>query len=64
MSLPRCKKKVLADGRTEDVFFQKDIMEQAMLKQPALVRIATKIGMTENTLDVKKVADYIKTREK
>lgn len=59
-----CKKKVLADGRTEDVFFQKDIMEQAMLKQPALVRIATKIGMTENTLDVKKVAEYIKARQK
>ena len=59
-----CKKKVLADGRTEDVFFQKDIMEQAMLKQPALVRIATKIGMTENTLDVKKVAGYIKARQK
>ena len=59
-----CKKKVLADGRTEDVFFQKDIMEQAMLKQPALVRIATKIGMQENTLDVKRVAEYIKVRQK
>lgn len=35
-----------------------------MLKQPALVRIATKIGMTENTLDVKKVAEYIKARQK
>lgn len=57
-----CQKKVLADGKTADVFFQKDIMEKAMLKQPALVRIATGIGMEENTLDVKKVAEYIKKK--
>ena len=58
-----CQKKVIADGRTEDVFFQKDIMEKAMLKQPAVVRIATGIGMTENTLDVKKIAAYIKSHQ-
>lgn len=55
-----CQKKVLADGLTKDVFFQKDIMEKAMLKQPAVVRIATGLGMTENTLDVEKVAQYIR----
>lgn len=31
-----------------------------MLKQPALVRIATGIGMQENTLDVKMAAAYIR----
>lgn len=49
-----CQKKVLADGKTKDVFFQKDIMEKAMLKQPVIVRIANQIGMKENTLDIKK----------
>lgn len=55
-----CQKKVIADGRTKDVFFQKEIMDRAMLKQPALVRIARAIGMKENTLDVSKLASYIK----
>ena len=55
-----CQKKIIADGRTKDVFFQKDIMEKAMLKQPPLVRIATGIGMQENTLDVKMAAAYIR----
>lgn len=56
-----CQKKVIADGKTKDIFFQKDIMEKAMLKQPALVRIATKIGMEENTLDTNRLAAYIRT---
>lgn len=56
-----CQKKVIADGKTEDVFFQEDIMEKAMLKQPALVRIASALGMTEHTLDVQKLANYIKS---
>lgn len=51
-----CRKKVLADGRTRDVFFQKDLMEQAMLKQPAIVRIAGGVGIAENRLDVEGVA--------
>lgn len=54
-----CQKKVIADGKTKDIFFRKDIMEKAMLKQPALVRIATSIGVKENTLDVNRLADYI-----
>ena len=54
-----CQKKVLADGKTKDVFFQKDIMEKAMLKQPVIVRIANQIGMKENTLDIKKVAKFV-----
>ena len=53
------RKKVLADGKTKDVFFQKDIMEKAMLKQPVIVRIANQIGMKENTLDIKKVAKFV-----
>ncbi len=57
-----CQKKILADGKTEEVFFQKDIMEKAMLKQPTIVRIATGIGMQENTLDIKTVAAYIKSK--
>lgn len=59
-----CQKKIIADGRTKNVFFQKEIMEKAMLKQPALVRIATEIGMRENTLDVKAVAAYIRQNAK
>ena len=55
-----CQKKVIADGKTEDIFFEKDIMERAMLKQPALVRIFTALGMKEKTLDVKELARYIK----
>ena len=55
-----CDKKILADGKAEDVFFRQDIMGQAMLKQPAIVTIATEIGMPEHTLDVRKVAEYIK----
>lgn len=56
-----CQKKVIADGKTKDIFFQEDIMKRAMLKQPALVRIATNIGMIENTLDSNRLADYIRT---
>ena len=55
-----CQKKVIADGKTEDIFFEKDIMDRAMLKQPALVRIFTALGMKEKTLDVKELARYIK----
>ena len=55
-----CDKKILADGKAEDVFFRQDIMGQAMLKQPAIVTIVTEIGMPEHTLDVRKVAEYIK----
>lgn len=55
-----CQKKVIADGRAEDVFFEKEIMDRAMLKQPALVRIASQIGMDKHTLDIKEVAAYIK----
>ena len=55
-----CDKKILADGKAEEVFFRQDIMGQAMLKQPAIVTIATEIGMPEHTLDVRKVAEYIK----
>ena len=51
---------VLADGKTEEVFFEKEIMDRAMLKQPAVVRIATKLGMTKHTLDVKELAQYIR----
>lgn len=59
-----CQKKVIADGKTKDIFFQKDIMDRAMLKQPALVRIANKIGMTDRELDVKELATFIKTMKK
>ena len=55
-----CQKKILADGRTKDVFFDEKIMDKAMLKQPAIVRIATRVGIKENTLDVKEIAKYIK----
>lgn len=58
-----CQKKVIADGLTKDVFFEEEIMNRAMLKQPALVRIANKIGMPQNTLDIKEVAAYIKSRK-
>lgn len=57
-----CRKKVIADGLTKDVFFEEEIMNRAMLKQPALVRIANKIGMQKNTLDIREVAEYIKSR--
>lgn len=55
-----CRKKVIADGKTKDIFFEKEIMNEAMLKQPALVRIASQIGMTQNTLDLGEVAAFIK----
>ncbi len=58
-----CQKKVIADGLTKDVFFEEEIMNRAMLKQPALVRIANKIGMQKNTLDIREVAEYIKSRK-
>lgn len=58
-----CQKKVIADGLTKDVFFEEEIMNRAMLKQPALVGIANKIGMPQNTLDIKEVAAYIKSRK-
>ena len=57
-----CQKKVIADGKTKDVFFEKEIMSKAMLKQPALVRIASQIGMTQNTFDLREVAAFIENR--
>lgn len=59
-----CQKKVIADGLTKDVFFEKEIMNRAMLKQPALVRVASRIGMEKNTLDIQEVAEFIKERRK
>lgn len=55
-----CQKKVIADGRTADIFFEEETMNKAMLKQPALVRIATRIGLKKNTFDVREIADYIR----
>ncbi|BDF35728.1 ABC transporter ATP-binding protein [Lachnospiraceae bacterium] len=51
-----CRKKVIADGYARDVFFQKDIMDRAMLKQPAIVRIAEGAGLQGNILDVQEMA--------
>ena len=55
-----CQKKVIADGLAKDVFFEKEIMNRAMLKQPALVRAASRLGMDRNTLDIREVAEFIK----
>ncbi len=54
-----CKKKILEDGKTRDIFFHRDIMDEAMLKQPAIVRIATALGMPNNTLDTARLAAFI-----
>lgn len=55
-----CQKKILADGKTNKLFFEKEFMERAMLKQPAIVRIASQIGMSNMELDIKDLASYIK----
>lgn len=54
-----CQKKVIADGKTKDIFYQKDIMDKAMLKQPSIVQIAQGIGCKEHILDVDKLGKYL-----
>lgn len=58
-----CQKKVIADGKTEAVFARKDIMERAMLKQPMLIRLGSEIGMDVPSLNVQKMAEFIKAKE-
>lgn len=54
-----CRKKVLADGRTEDIFYRKDLMELARLKQPCIVELASRIGMRERTLEAEAVGRFL-----
>lgn len=54
-----CRKKVLADGRTEDIFYRKDLMELAGLKQPCIVELASRIGMRERTLEAEAVGRFL-----
>lgn len=54
-----CQKKVLADGRTEDLFYRKDLLEQAGLKQPCIVTLAGEAGMSERTLETEAVGNCL-----
>lgn len=54
-----CQKKVLADGRTEDLFYRKDLLEQAGLKQPCIVTLAGEAGMSERTLETEVVGNCL-----
>lgn len=54
-----CRKKVLADGRTEDIFYRKDLMELARLKQPCIVELASRIGMGDRTLEAEAVGRFL-----
>lgn len=54
-----CQKKVLADGRTRDLFYRKDLLEQAGLKQPCIVTLAEEAGMSERTLETETVGNYL-----
>lgn len=55
-----CNKKIVADGRTEEVFYYKDIMNDAKLKQPCVVEISDRIGAGKSGLDLGAIAQYIK----
>lgn len=57
-----CQKKIIADGKTNELFFQEETMKKAMLKQPALVRIATQLGLKKMNLDMKELAQNIKSQ--
>ena len=55
-----CNKKIVADGRTDEVFYYKDIMEEAKLKQPCVVEVSDRIGAGKLGLDLEAVARFIK----
>ncbi len=55
-----CNKKIVADGRTGEVFYYKDIMEKAKLKQPCVVELSGRIGAGELGLDLDAVARFIR----
>lgn len=57
-----CQKKLIADGKTDEIFAKQDIMDRAMLKQPVLTRLSSEIGMEKASLDIDKLAEYIKTK--
>lgn len=59
-----CQKKLIADGKTEELFARKDIMDRAMLKQPALIRLGCAIGMETATLELDRLADFIKNKRR
>ena len=54
-----CNKKVVADGKTKEVFYYEDIMEKARLKQPCLVEMSNRIGAGTTGLDLDAIADFI-----
>lgn len=55
-----CNKKIVADGGTDEVFYYKDIMEEAKLKQPCVVEVSDQIGAGKLGLDLEAVAHFIK----
>ncbi|MCD7909226.1 MAG: energy-coupling factor ABC transporter ATP-binding protein [Clostridium sp.] len=55
-----CNKKIVADGRTGEVFYYKDIMEKVKLKQPCVVELSGRIGAGELGLDLDAVARFIR----
>lgn len=55
-----CNKKIVADGGTDEVFYYKDIMEEAKLKQPCVVEVSDQIGAGKLGLDLEAVALFIK----
>ena len=59
-----CQKKVIADGKTEQVFAMKDIMDRAMLKQPVMIQLGNCIGMEDISLDINRLAQFIKNKTK
>lgn len=55
-----CNKKIMADGRTEEVFSYKEIMEEAKLKQPCIVELSHRIGAGKQGMDLDAVAQFIR----
>lgn len=50
-----CNKRVIADGRVDDIFYDDEAMRDAHLKAPALVSITKLVGGREIGLDINKL---------
>lgn len=53
-----CNKKVIADGRVDEIFYEHEALKDAHLKAPAIVEVANLVGGREIGLDI----DYLNQR--
>lgn len=53
-------KRVISDRNKQDIFWDLDILEEAMLKQPHISRLSNTLDLNEKILNIDQMIDYLK----